>query len=162
MLAGPPQAVDGPVVATGTPSPMAMATTATPSSTVPAISIAPSGPKSTKDDEPGLTYAMPAPTVTASQDVREPETTEEAPVVTPYKKKPLDAQPLLCTYGAETNTTTLFPGDGLCDLIFYDSAYKHNRDIPNVPSSFSESMNAVLSHSSNYKATEIGIGFTYE
>ncbi|KAL1427318.1 hypothetical protein MTO96_017606 [Rhipicephalus appendiculatus] len=35
-------------------------------------------------------------------------------------------QPLLCTMGSGSFTTQMFPPDGLCDYIFYDSVYKAN------------------------------------
>ncbi|KAH7950043.1 hypothetical protein HPB49_018994 [Dermacentor silvarum] len=113
-----------------------------------------------------LTYKMPpSTTIPASTDKEEPETTEETPTSTASTTsagKTLDAYPLLCTYGTDTNRSTLFPDDGLCDLIFYDSAYKHGRSIPTLPASLGESMNAVLSASLSYKTTEIGIAFAFD
>ncbi|XP_054923944.1 uncharacterized protein [Dermacentor andersoni] len=124
-----------------------------PSSTVAASSEEPG----TRNEEPGTRTEEPG---TRSE---EPQEIEEAPTSTAYTtKRASDAYPLLCTYGTETNGSTLFPDDGLCDLIFYDSAYKHDRNLPTLPASLSESMNAVLSASLGYRTTEIGIAFAYD
>ncbi|KAH7950245.1 hypothetical protein HPB49_021555 [Dermacentor silvarum] len=110
-----------------------------------------------------LTYKMPpSTTIPASSEHDEPETTEEAPTSTARTERISDAYPLLCTYGTKTNTSTLFPDDGLCDFIFYDSAYNHGRNSPTSPASFSESMKAVLAASLRYKTTEIGIAFAFD
>ncbi|KAK8787798.1 hypothetical protein V5799_022428 [Amblyomma americanum] len=73
----------------------------------------------------------------------------------------LDSRTLLCTYGIETNTTTVFPEDGICDLIFFDSAYKNNINVPLQEDTFGEGMNAVLAAASRYQSTEFGVAFSY-
>ncbi|XP_070379085.1 uncharacterized protein [Dermacentor albipictus] len=77
-------------------------------------------------------------------------------------KRVLDAYPLLCTYGMHTNQSTQFPDDGLCDLIFFDSAYKDNTNLLSLPSSFGENMNAFLSAARHYGRTDFGVAFAYE
>ncbi|KAH7950241.1 hypothetical protein HPB49_021551 [Dermacentor silvarum] len=77
-------------------------------------------------------------------------------------KRVLDAYPLLCTYGMQTNQSTLFPDDGLCDLIFFDSACKDNKNLLSLPSSFSENMNTFLSAARSYRRTDFGVAFAYE
>ncbi|KAK8787799.1 hypothetical protein V5799_022429 [Amblyomma americanum] len=73
----------------------------------------------------------------------------------------LDASTLMCTYGTETNTTTMFPEDGVCDLIFFDSAYKKYINVPTQPQTFGTGMKSFLAAASRYESTEFGVAFAY-
>ncbi|XP_077508419.1 uncharacterized protein LOC144119746 [Amblyomma americanum] len=76
--------------------------------------------------------------------------------------KALDPQALLCTYGAKTNASTLFPGDGLCDLIFFDSAYKNDRNFPTDSENFGLDLQHFLSVTPKYTKSAFGVGFAFE
>ncbi|KAL1427320.1 hypothetical protein MTO96_017608 [Rhipicephalus appendiculatus] len=90
------------------------------------------------------------------------DTTSRQRSSTVPKKKVLGAYPLLCTYGMQTNGSTLFPEDGLCDLIFFDSAYKDNQNVLSLPSSFGDNMKAFLAAATSYRVTDFGVAFAYE
>ncbi|XP_037571940.2 uncharacterized protein LOC119453992 [Dermacentor silvarum] len=74
----------------------------------------------------------------------------------------LDPQTLLCTYGTRTNQSTLFPDDGLCDLIFFDSVYKENQNSLWATAIFSGNLRKMLDVTSNYRSTEFGVAFAYQ
>ncbi|XP_054923943.1 uncharacterized protein [Dermacentor andersoni] len=74
----------------------------------------------------------------------------------------LDRQTLLCTYGTRTNQSALFPDDGLCDLIFFDSIYKENQNLRWATATFGGSLRRMLDVTSNYRSTEFGVAFAYE
>ncbi|XP_077490935.1 uncharacterized protein LOC144101675 [Amblyomma americanum] len=110
--------------------------------------------------ETDLTYRKPATTPTELATTA--AATKETTVKTTTKRRlVLDSRTLLCTYGIETNTTTVFPEDGICDLIFFDSAYKNNINVPLQEDTFGEGMNAVLAAASRYQSTEFGVAFSY-
>ncbi|XP_077490937.1 uncharacterized protein LOC144101677 [Amblyomma americanum] len=118
--------------------------------------------KPTEDEgalETDLTYREPATTP------KEPDTTTadmETTMETTTKRRPaLDASTLMCTYGTETNTTTMFPEDGVCDLIFFDSAYKKYINVPTQPQTFGTGMKSFLAAASRYESTEFGVAFAY-
>ncbi|KAK8756513.1 hypothetical protein V5799_000784 [Amblyomma americanum] len=77
-------------------------------------------------------------------------------------KRGLDARTLLCTYGDATNSSTVFPPDGLCDLIFFDSAYKGYKNVPLMQGSFEDNIKVFLSAAQGYQNTEFGVAFAYK
>ncbi|KAH8037990.1 hypothetical protein HPB51_020510 [Rhipicephalus microplus] len=69
----------------------------------------------------------------------------------------VNLQPLLCTIGSGNFTTQMFPHDGLCDYIFYDSIYKRGIKTFHTPD-----MLFFIEKRREYSRTTFGIGFTYE
>ncbi|XP_077489197.1 uncharacterized protein LOC144100023 [Amblyomma americanum] len=125
-----------------------------------------SGDTTTADTE--LTYreltTASTEATTAARTHRKATTTEAGTtaVQTTEKKRGLDARTLLCTYGDATNSSTVFPPDGLCDLIFFDSAYKGYKNVPLIQGSFEDNIKVFLSAAKGYQNTEFGVAFAYK
>ncbi|KAL3197211.1 hypothetical protein MRX96_014822 [Rhipicephalus microplus] len=86
---------------------------------------------------------------TTPVDIRTKSTSEPFHIV--------NLQPLLCTIGSGNFTTQMFPHDGLCDYIFYDSIYKRGIKTFHTPD-----MLFFIEKRREYSRTTFGIGFTYE
>ncbi|KAK8756511.1 hypothetical protein V5799_000782 [Amblyomma americanum] len=56
----------------------------------------------------------------------------------------------------------MFPDDGLCDLMYFDSIYKGNQNLLSQPQRFSENLLAFLEKTATYQQTEVGVAFAYE
>ncbi|KAH7959971.1 hypothetical protein HPB49_015744 [Dermacentor silvarum] len=78
------------------------------------------------------------------------------------KVKPMDPQVLMCTYGAKTNASTVFPNDGMCDFIFFDSVYKNDRNFLADSDNFDVDLQHFLSVIPKYSKTTFGVGFAFE
>ncbi|XP_070389132.1 uncharacterized protein [Dermacentor albipictus] len=76
--------------------------------------------------------------------------------------KPMEPQILLCTYGAKTNASTVFPSDGLCDFIFFDSVYKNDRNFLADSENIGVDLQHFLAVIPNYSKTAFGVGFAFE
>lgn len=74
----------------------------------------------------------------------------------------MEPQVLLCTYGAKTNASTVFPSDGLCDFIFFDSVYKNDRNFLADSENFGVDLQHFLSAIPKYSKTAFGVGFAFE
>ncbi|XP_077490945.1 uncharacterized protein LOC144101685 [Amblyomma americanum] len=77
----------------------------------------------------------------------------------PKPMMPMKADALFCTYGSRTHSQMPFPGDGVCDYIFYDSVYKDGRNTLSTGSGFEEDLNVVLSKACDHNKTEFGVAF---
>ncbi|KAL3213424.1 hypothetical protein MRX96_051695 [Rhipicephalus microplus] len=73
----------------------------------------------------------------------------------------IDDQPLVCTMGVRTNSTQMFPPDGLCEYLFYDSLYLMGRNTFATQHEFDVNLKTFLGIASSYKTTSFGVGFTY-
>ncbi|XP_077490946.1 uncharacterized protein LOC144101686 [Amblyomma americanum] len=123
--------------------------------------------------ETDLTYRLPKPNATATttatsvptttEDLEtEPTTKETTSTSTGTTREILDRQTLFCTYGTRTVKGTMFPDDGLCDLVYFDSIYKWNQNLLSQPQRFSENLLAFLEKTATYQQTEVGVAFAYE
>ncbi|XP_070380407.1 uncharacterized protein [Dermacentor albipictus] len=115
-----------------------------------------------------LTYRLPNATFTAGPPASaedtdaDPAADSTSTASTAAPRPILDRQTLLCTYGTRTNRSTLFPDDGLCDLIFFDSIYKENQNLRWATATFGGNLRRMLDVTSNYRSTEFGVAFAYE
>ncbi|XP_075724137.1 uncharacterized protein LOC142766802 [Rhipicephalus microplus] len=73
----------------------------------------------------------------------------------------IDDQPLVCTMGVRTNSTQMFPPDGLCEYLFYDSLYIMGRNTFVPRDQFDVHLKTFVEIASSYKTTSFGVGFTY-
>ncbi|KAH8037939.1 hypothetical protein HPB51_019291 [Rhipicephalus microplus] len=73
----------------------------------------------------------------------------------------IDDQPLVCTMGVRTNSTQMFPPDGLCEYLFYDSLYIMGRNTFAPRDQFDVHLKTFVEIASSYKTTSFGVGFTY-
>lgn len=72
---------------------------------------------------------------------------------------PMPRVPLVCTYSKEFSDEMMFPQDGLCDVIFYDSLYCNNENkFADPPSS---DLSDFLDLSTGLKKTEFGISVAF-
>ncbi|KAH6940990.1 hypothetical protein HPB50_011675 [Hyalomma asiaticum] len=90
------------------------------------------------------------------------ETHTSQPALPPsIPKKPLDPKSMICTLGESFNRTSfLFPDDGICTLIFYDSLYSAGGFTLAPP--YPDKFQYFLEGSRRFTITESGIGFDYE
>ncbi|XP_077491616.1 uncharacterized protein LOC144102177 [Amblyomma americanum] len=95
------------------------------------------------------TVATAAPTVP-------PEPSTKSP------REALNERPLVCTMGSKISTGAMFPDDGLCDYIFYDSIYKNRRNLLLNPRKFGNDLRIFLDSYSKYKITAFGLGFAFK
>ncbi|KAH7943384.1 hypothetical protein HPB52_007693 [Rhipicephalus sanguineus] len=63
--------------------------------------------------------------------------------------------------GIRTNSTQMFPPDGLCEYLFYDSLYKEGRNTFDAPDQFDTNLRTFVDIAPTYKTTAFGIGFSY-
>ncbi|KAH6933825.1 hypothetical protein HPB50_018309 [Hyalomma asiaticum] len=77
-------------------------------------------------------------------------------------KSSIKPQSLLCTFSNKTNYGTIFPSDGVCDYIFYDSMYKNNRNL--LVGTWDYDVYSILSKAqkTDRKKTQFGLGFAFE
>ncbi|XP_070390209.1 uncharacterized protein [Dermacentor albipictus] len=82
------------------------------------------------------------------------------PPLTQSSIKPIS---LLCTFGKKTGGSTVYPPDGLCDYIFFDSMYKNNRN-PLVGGQWDYDVFSILSRAQKADRTmsQYGAGFAFE
>ncbi|KAH7981055.1 hypothetical protein HPB49_021138 [Dermacentor silvarum] len=74
----------------------------------------------------------------------------------------MDDQPLVCTIGRRLNSTQMFPPDGLCEYIFFDSLYKLGRNSFAEPSLFEPNLLIFIDTAPLYQITAFGIGITFD
>ncbi|KAH7943383.1 hypothetical protein HPB52_007692 [Rhipicephalus sanguineus] len=63
--------------------------------------------------------------------------------------------------GIRTNSTQMFPPDGLCEYLFYDSLYKEGRNTFDAPDQFDTNLRTFVEIAPTYKTTAFGIGLSY-
>lgn len=104
-------------------------------------------------------------TVTTTTAVTTTTTTTPATTSTTKAKSTrirLSPWTLLCTVGVAMNSSTVHPADGLCDLFFFDSAYRGGVNKLSDQGSIRENFNIFLSLVKLYRKTELGMGFSSE
>ncbi|XP_049523037.1 uncharacterized protein LOC125945309 [Dermacentor silvarum] len=74
----------------------------------------------------------------------------------------MDDQPLVCTMGRSLNSTRMFPPDGLCEYIFFDSLEKDGRNSLAAPNLFDANLLIFIDAAQLYKITAFGIGISYD
>ncbi|XP_077491666.1 uncharacterized protein LOC144102230 [Amblyomma americanum] len=74
----------------------------------------------------------------------------------------MDQQPLVCTMGSRTSFLQMFPPDGLCEYIFFDSVEKGNRNQLAFPKRWGNDLRIFIAAYARYNTTAFGIGFAYE
>ncbi|KAH6933824.1 hypothetical protein HPB50_018308 [Hyalomma asiaticum] len=91
-----------------------------------------------------------------------PPTPAPTPPPPPRPQSSIKPQSLLCTFGNRTNYGTVFPADGVCDYVFYDSMYKNNHN-PLV-GNWDYDVYSILSKAqkTDRKKTQFGLGFAFE
>ncbi|KAL1413903.1 hypothetical protein MTO96_007952 [Rhipicephalus appendiculatus] len=105
-------------------------------------------------------------TTTAARATRTPTAPSPSPSLPspppPRKQSSIKPQSLLCTFGNKTNYGTIFPVDGVCDYIFYDSMYKNNKN-PLV-ANWDYDVYSILSKAqkTDRNKTQFGLGFAFE
>ncbi|KAH7942862.1 hypothetical protein HPB52_002039 [Rhipicephalus sanguineus] len=108
-------------------------------------------------------YRRPHDRVTNATVTHLPETdsTEQASTEEFIPEKAMSPAPLVCTMGMKTNSTQMFPTDGLCEYIFYDSLFKDgfgHFEPPDVNTSLA----TFVQERSKFVHTEFGIGLAFK
>ncbi|XP_070379293.1 eukaryotic translation initiation factor 4 gamma-like [Dermacentor albipictus] len=80
--------------------------------------------------------------------------------ISPTIVKALHRAPLVCTMGNKTNSTRMFPEDGLCEYIFYDSLYKTGPE-EFEPYDLDADVRVFFDARRNFTTTGFGIGFSF-
>ncbi|KAH7957977.1 hypothetical protein HPB51_028036 [Rhipicephalus microplus] len=71
----------------------------------------------------------------------------------------LGERPLVCAYGNGSHDPLVFPADGLCDAVFFDSLYKYpGYVLSNVDNASLVQLGSFLKHAKKYKRTRFGMG----
>ncbi|KAH8039238.1 hypothetical protein HPB51_005484 [Rhipicephalus microplus] len=80
----------------------------------------------------------------------------------PHSDSSIKPLSLLCTFGYTTSYQTKYPPDGVCDYIFYDSMYKHERNT--LLGTWGEDVLSMLYKASktDRTKTQFGVGFAFE
>lgn len=88
------------------------------------------------------------------------EGTQHSDMVTSPPEETNLSQSLICTFGTKLNPTTVFPPDGLCDFIFFDSLYQNGTNKLDGDSSpnFMYFMEKAMEHNE----TTFGVGLDFE
>ncbi|XP_049523972.1 uncharacterized protein LOC119454296 [Dermacentor silvarum] len=113
---------------------------------------------------PATTVATTSATTTATTE-KTATTTQETGTPTASSAAPaemLDDQPLVCTMGTRLNSTQMFPTDGLCEYIFFDSLYKDGRNSLAAPNLFDTGLQIFINAARMYHITAFGIGISYD
>ncbi|KAK8762699.1 hypothetical protein V5799_026037 [Amblyomma americanum] len=74
----------------------------------------------------------------------------------------MDIEPLVCTMGSRTNSKTMFPEDGLCEYIFFDSVYKDRRNLMSDSTGWAPDLSTFVEVNLQYSTTAFGVGFAFE
>ncbi|XP_077515012.1 uncharacterized protein LOC144125484 [Amblyomma americanum] len=74
----------------------------------------------------------------------------------------MDQHPLVCTMGSRTSFLQMFPPDGLCEYIFFDSVEKGNRNPLAFPKRWGNDLRIFITAYARYNTTAFGIGFAYD
>ncbi|XP_050029971.2 uncharacterized protein [Dermacentor andersoni] len=64
--------------------------------------------------------------------------------------------------GARLNSTQMFPPDGLCEYIFFDSLYKDGRNPLNAPGRYDSNLQTFLGAATAHQITAFGIAISYD
>ncbi|XP_075559377.1 uncharacterized protein LOC142590864 [Dermacentor variabilis] len=94
--------------------------------------------------------------LTTSQQTETPVASTAAP------SQMMDDQPLVCTMGRRLNSTQMFPPDGLCEYMFFDSLYKQGRNSIASPNLFDPDLLTFIDVAPLHKITAFGIGITFD
>ncbi|KAH7950243.1 hypothetical protein HPB49_021553 [Dermacentor silvarum] len=114
----------------------------------------------TKSRAEGSTgHASAAPATSAQKTTT--STTFTPPTLPTVPLKKIKWQGLLCTTGATLRSSDMFPEDGLCDYIFYDSVYKRGLT-PFDPNHVEDALSVFLGKRPHMYNTTFGIGFAYK
>ncbi|XP_075543692.1 uncharacterized protein LOC142578175 [Dermacentor variabilis] len=71
----------------------------------------------------------------------------------------LGKRPLVCAYGNGSRDALVFPTDGLCDAVFFDSLYKYpGYVLASVDNGSLVPLRRFLNHARKYKRTRFGMG----
>lgn len=73
--------------------------------------------------------------------------------------RPLNPTPLLCVLGDDLKESTLFPPDGLCDYVFFDSMQKEG--CSKLGNQYDEGFHKFIDVASEYTSSEFGVGFDF-
>ncbi|KAK8764842.1 hypothetical protein V5799_032551 [Amblyomma americanum] len=125
-------------------------------------------PVSAPETTPGATTtASTVTTTTTPPTTRTTTTTPATTTATPTAstKSPraaMDEQPLVCTMGSRISSARMFPPDGLCEYIFFDSVDKDNRNPLAYPHLWDSDLTIFIDAYARYSTTAFGIGFAYE
>ncbi|XP_077485925.1 uncharacterized protein LOC144096994 [Amblyomma americanum] len=101
-------------------------------------------------------------TTTTTTETTLPTTTGTPTASTKSPRLSMDEQPLVCTMGSRTNSVQMFPQDGLCEYLFFDSVDKDNRNPLALPNEWDIDLRVFLNAPSRYSTTAFGIGFAFE
>ncbi|XP_077490956.1 uncharacterized protein LOC144101696 [Amblyomma americanum] len=92
-----------------------------------------------------------------------PATTTATPTAsTKSPRAAMDEQPLVCTMGSRISSARMFPPDGLCEYIFFDSVDKDNRNPLAYPHLWDSDLTIFIDAYARYSTTAFGIGFAYD
>ncbi|XP_049523126.1 uncharacterized protein LOC125945422 [Dermacentor silvarum] len=108
------------------------------------------------------TRATPVATTKKTTTMTTTQKTETPTASTAAPSEMMDDQPLVCTIGRRLNSTQMFPPDGLCEYIFFDSLYKLGRNSFAEPSLFEPNLLIFIDTAPQYQITAFGIGITFE
>ncbi|KAK8780399.1 hypothetical protein V5799_018260 [Amblyomma americanum] len=64
--------------------------------------------------------------------------------------------------GSRTSFLQMFPPDGLCEYIFFDSVEKGNRNQLAFPTRWGNDLRIFIAAYARYNTTAFGIGFAYD
>ncbi|XP_075559750.1 uncharacterized protein LOC142591308 [Dermacentor variabilis] len=109
--------------------------------------------------EGSTSHSTAAPVIPAEETIM--DTTFIPPTLSTVPVKKIKWQRLLCTIGSTLNSSKMFPEDGLCDYMFYDSVYKRG-PAPFEPNNVEAALSIFLGERPNMKDTKFGIGFSYK
>ncbi|KAL3185815.1 hypothetical protein MRX96_028701 [Rhipicephalus microplus] len=114
--------------------------------------------KMTAQPTPPATPSRITSTNAATTTTPKPPSSDEPPV----PQSSIRPQSVLCTFGSRTNYGTIFPADGLCDYIVYDSIYKNNKN-PLI-ANWDYDLYSILSKAqkTDMTKTQFGLGFAFE
>ncbi|KAK8761744.1 hypothetical protein V5799_026988 [Amblyomma americanum] len=101
-------------------------------------------------------------TTTTTTETTLPTTTGTPTASTKSPRLSMDEQPLVCTMGSRTNSVQMFPQDGLCEYLFFDSVDKDNRNPLALPNEWDIDLRVFLNAPSRYSTTAFGVGFAFE
>ncbi|XP_070380530.1 uncharacterized protein [Dermacentor albipictus] len=100
--------------------------------------------------------------VTKATPVATTEETETPVASTAAPSQMMDDQPLVCTVGRRLNSTRMFPPDGLCEYIFFDSLYKQGRNSIVAPEGFDTNLRTFIDVAPLHEITAFGVGITFD
>ncbi|XP_070380533.1 uncharacterized protein [Dermacentor albipictus] len=109
-----------------------------------------------------VTQATPVATTEETTIATTTQQTETPVASTAAPSEMMDDQPLVCTVGWKLNSTRMFPPDGLCEYIFFDSLYKRGRNSIVAPEGFDPDLRTFIDVAPLHKITAFGVGITFD